>query len=306
MTDMPGMDPVATYRKGLTLAVFGGLLLTFDAPLLRLVGGDQWAVIYWRGILVFSATAIVWYWAHHTRRISHGFINGWQGVAVTACYTVGSVSFLLALHHTSIANLVFMLAAVPLIAALLSLVILRERIPLSTWIAVSAVVLGVVIIVRDGIVRGHGPGDILALIAATSVALAVVLTRKSNKNFSTAPGIAGLFSAIVALSFADTVSLAGEQWAWIALNGLFVAPLAFAALALAPRYMPAPEVGMFHLLETVLAPIWIWLMIGEAPTMAGLTGGAIVIVSLTAHSLYLLRKSKQTSTPPALEAAERC
>ena len=306
MTDMPGMDPVASYRKGLTLAVLGGILLTFDAPLLRLVGGDQWAVIYWRGILVFAATAVFWYWAHHTRRIDHGFINGWQGMAVTACYTVGSISFLLALHHTSIANLVFMLAAVPLIAALLSLVILRERIPLSTWTAISLVVLGVVIIVRDGIVRGNGPGDLLALIAAASVALAVVLTRKSKKNFSTAPGIAGLFSAIVALSFADNIALEGVQWAWIGLNGLFVAPVAFACLALAPRYMPAPEVGMYHLLETVLAPIWIWLMIGESPTMAGLTGGAIVVVTLTAHSMHLLRKSKQVPGLSALQVAERC
>ena len=306
MTDLPGMDPVATYRKGLTLAVLGGLLLTFDAPLLRLVGGDQWAVVYWRGILVFFATAAFWYWAHHTRRITHGFINGWQGVAVTVCYTVGSVSFLLALHHTSIANLVFMLAAVPLIAALLSLIILRERIPLSTWIAISLVVLGVVIIVRDGIVQGNGPGDLLALIAASSVALAVVLTRKSKKNFSTAPGIAGLFSAIIALSFADDIALEGMQWAWIGLNGLFVAPLAFACLALAPRYMPAPEVGMYHLLETVLAPIWIWLMIGEAPTSTGLAGGALVVVTLTAHSLYLLRKSKRTVPDPVLQVAERC
>jgi drug/metabolite transporter (DMT)-like permease len=81
-----------------------------------------------------------------------------------------------------------------------------------------------------------------------------------------------------------------------------VIPLASALIALGPRYLPAPEVAMFFLLDTMLTPIWIWMIFGELPTPVGMLGGTIVIVTLTAHSLWRFRTSVPT---PAVELSPR-
>ena len=78
------------------------------------------------------------------------------------------------------------------------------------------------------------------------------------------------------------------QPGWLALNGLIVIPVAFWCLATGPKYISGPEVAMFYLLETILAPVWMWMIVSEAPTRLGLIGGAIIVVALIAHSLWQL------------------
>lgn len=286
-------DGHASYRKGLLITLAGAALLTVDAPLLRLVDGAEWTVMFWRGLMIFAALLAFWMWARLTGRISHGFINGWSGAVVGGCYSLAGICFILALHNTTIANLVFILALVPLLAAVLSFFILRERLAPATWIAIACSLVGVFIIVEDGMGRGTLRGDLLALAAAASLSLALVLTRRAGKNFSTAPGVAGLVAALFAIYFVDDFALNGPQIAWLSLNGLFAAPLAFGLLALAPRYVPATQVGLFHLMETALAPLWIWLLIGEMPSRAGLIGGSVIILTLALHGLHLLARERR-------------
>jgi drug/metabolite transporter (DMT)-like permease len=84
---------------------------------------------------------------------------------------------------------------------------------------------------------------------------------------------------------------------WVVLNGLTITPIAFWALAAAPRYMPAAETAMFYLLETVLAPVWVWLIFRETPALPTLIGGSIIIAALAAHSLA--RMLGKTDIEPA-------
>ena len=77
---------------------------------------------------------------------------------------------------------------------------------------------------------------------------------------------------------------------WIVFDGLIMIPLAFFCLATGPRYLSAPEVGMFYLLETILAPLWIWIVFLEVPTPQTLVGGAVLILALVGHSVWQMRK----------------
>ena len=92
------------------------------------------------------------------------------------------------------------------------------------------------------------------------------------------------------------VSKTGYQVAepgWIIFNGAVVMPISFFCLAAAPRYISGPEVSMFYLLETVLAPVWVWMVFDEVPSGRSLTGGAILIVALVAHSLWQLHEGRR-------------
>ena len=76
---------------------------------------------------------------------------------------------------------------------------------------------------------------------------------------------------------------------WLLANGLIVVPIAAWCLALAPRYIPAPQVAMFYLIETVLAPVWVWIVFAETVSGATLAGGSIVLAAILAHSLWSMR-----------------
>ncbi len=277
------------HPKGLAIAAIGGILFTFDIPLLRLAGGDQWTMIFGRGIFLFAAISLWWYFFRWRRGHREFFLNGWPGVAVAFTNTLANILFIAAIPRTNAANLVFILALNPIFAAVLAWAVLRERIPVWTWLAVTLSFLGVAIIVWDGLITGTWAGDVMALIVAMCTAVALTIIRKTGRNVVTSLATGSLVSALVALWWAKPLLMPLEGWGWLALNGLIVMPLASALIAIGPRYIPSAEVAMFFLLDTFLTPIWIWMLFGEVPTARALTGGVIVVVTLLTHSIWRFR-----------------
>jgi len=287
---MPSTARLSEYRKGLLVAISGVLLLTLDTPLLRLVDGNQWTVIFWRGIFVFLALGAWWLWRRHSTGSRQSFLMGRWGMFVSLLYGLSNVFFVIALHNTSVANLLVILALNPLICALLSLVFLHDRVNLSTWVAIAASFFGVALIIQDSFGSLSFYGDVMAMLAVFTLASAIVFTRKSGLNLTTSPALAGLIAAVVALPFAPSLVLEGSQWGYMAANGILVMAIASAMLAYAPSLLPAAHVGMFYLLETVLGPLWVWLAVGEEPSKMAFIGGAIVITTLIVHSIVSIRK----------------
>jgi drug/metabolite transporter (DMT)-like permease len=215
-------------------------------------------------------------------------------VAVVALlYALSALTFIAAVYNTATANLVFILAFNTMFAALLSWLFLKERPGRATLIAMAAMLVGVLIIVRDGISSGHLFGDLMALSSAFCIALAIVITRASGKNMGFTPLVS------VVLPFVVAAMMVGQNgyhvavpW-WIVLDGFVIMPLSFFCLASGPRYLSAPEVAMFYLLETVLAPVWVWMIFAEVPSSQSMIGGTILIVSLIAHSLWQLHQGRK-------------
>ena len=279
------------HRKGLLIAGIGGILFTFDIPLLRLAGGDQWTMIFGRGIFLFIAIFTWWYLFRWRRGHKEFFLNGWPGVAVAFTNTIANILFIAAITKTTAANLVFILALNPIFAAVLAWLVLKEHIPVWTWVAVVMSFIGVGIIVWDGLITGTWVGDIMALVVAMCTAVALTIIRKTGRNVVTSLATGSLVSALIAFWWAKPLLMPLESWGWVMLNGLIVMPLASALIAIGPRYIPSAEVAMFFLLDTVLTPIWIWLLFGEVPTQRAMVGGAIVITTLLLHSYWRFRTS---------------
>lgn len=288
----------AAHRKGLAITFAGGMFMTFDTPLLRLVDTDPWTAIVWRGLFVFLAMGGFWLWWRLATGSRDPFINGRDGYVVALLHCAANILFMTALHYTTVANLVFILALNPLFAALFSFLWLNERVNRATLIAILAALLGVVIIVWDGLGRGSAFGDMLALGCATVLGFGLTYVRRSRKNLSLSPALGALIAAGIAVPFAQQLWLVGDQWVYMALNGFVVMPMASAMLVAGPRYITAAEVAMFFLLETVLAPVWVWLVVGEVPSGNSLIGGAIILTTLALHSLHRLgtgrRRARKT------------
>ncbi|WP_137158249.1 DMT family transporter [Rhizobium sp. FKL33] len=272
------------HAKGVIITFLGGLALSFDIPILRLAEGGVWALLFVRSILTVVVAALVWWVIKAKRGVAPVLFHDWRGVLVAVLYGLSTIFFLLSVFNTSTANVAFILAFNPMFGALLSWIFLRERPDAATWAAMAAMTIGVLIIVGDGLESGHLFGDLMAGLSALSIAGALTVSRASRLDFGFTPLAAAIIPAIVGAAVSMKVGFTIEHPGWIIFNGLILTPFAFWALATGPRYLSAAESGMFYLLETVLAPVWVWLIFLETPTTATLVGGAIILIALAAHS----------------------
>jgi drug/metabolite transporter (DMT)-like permease len=295
MTDMADRFPVDA-RRGLLITSIGGLLFTFDLPLLRLAHSDKWTLIFSRGVLLFLAITAVWWLLRKLNGTNGSYIAGRAGWAVVATNTVANITYIAAITETDAANVVLITALIPIVTALLSRVFLGEAIHRFTWIATILSLAGVAIIVWDS-VNGSGLfGDVLAMISCLCTAMAFTIIRGSGKNVATSLGVGSLASAVVALGVilwggVETIPLAPQGWLYVALSGLVVIPLASTLIANGPRFLPSADVSMFFLLETVLTPIWIYLLFMEVPTRSVFLGGFVIIATLLVHSAWRLSRA---------------
>ena len=281
------------HAKGLALTAFGGLTLTVDIPLIRLANGDHWSILFMRTGTTLIAALLIWaIWRFFSPKAPQ-LIPGRAGLAVAALYGLGSIVFITAVYNTSTANLVFILAFNTMFAALLSWVFLKERPRPATLIAMLFMIFGVLIIVGDSIGTGQMFGNVMALLSTLCIAGAITITRASGKDmgFTSLVGVVFPFAVAVLMVSKTGINVAAP-W-WIILNGAVVMPIAFFCLANGPKYISGPEVAMFYLLETILAPVWIWMIFAEAPSRNSMIGGTILIVTLVVHSLWQLQDGRR-------------
>ena len=285
-------DPEANAR-GFALTLFGVLVLTPDTLLIRLIDIDPWTMNLWRGLLMSFSLTVCYLLVARGQALAGVKALGLAGVAVAGIYSINAITFVLALDHTQVANVLIIIASTPLIASLLSIIFLKERVAFPTWLAIAGAMAGISIVVSDGARAGTSLGDLLAL--ATAIALAVtfiIIRHNKHVNMIPATAFGALISALIAMPFAEPLQLEGAQLGLMLLLGLVIMPLSFGLITLGPRSIPAPEVALLLLLETVLGPIWVWLGIDEKPSEMTIIGGCVVISAVMLQSIWRLRRNR--------------
>ncbi|MBB4065507.1 DMT family transporter [Gellertiella hungarica] len=284
---MPLLSP---HRKGLLITFIGGLALSFDVPLVRLSGGSAWQVIALRSIMTFAAALALYAALRLFTRQKPLLVPGRGALVAGIFYGISTIFFLGAVFHTSTANVVFIIAFNPMFAALASWIFLKERPSSATLLTMAVMIVGVGVIVQGSLEGGHLFGDMLAMGAALLLAGAITIGRATRQEMGFVPLIGAIMPAAIAAVFAWPTGFSLPDPFWLALDGMVMIPLAFFCLATGPRYLKAAEVGMFYLLETVLAPIWVWLIFSEVPTTQSLVGGLIITLALVAYSAAQMRR----------------
>ncbi|NRP71044.1 hypothetical protein ILFOPFJJ_01927 [Ensifer psoraleae] len=288
----------ARHRRGLAITGLGGLALSFDIPLIRSANGEVWSILAVRSVSTFLVALAAWFVLNRVLGRRVALIPGKAGLIAGLFYGINSFTFLLAVFNTSTANVVFVLAFTSMFAAILSWVFLRERPSNATLLTMAIMVFGVGVIVQDGLESGHLFGDAMAACSAFLLASAITISRKNGRDMALVPLTTAIFPAIAAFALLPSSGISIAEPGYILFNGLIMIPLAFFCLATGPRYLSAPEVGMFYLLETILAPIWVWIVFSETPTTQTLVGGAILILALIGHSFWQMRhKTMKAQTP---------
>ena len=288
-------------RIGFLLVFLSALFWSFGGAIARFIEtDDSWTVVFWRS--AWAAAFLVGYmlWRDGGRGTLAMFrAMGLPGVAVAICFATASTSFVVALAHTTVANILLMQAGVPLIAALLAWALFRETVSGATWAAIAAVICGVAIMVSESFTGAVSPiGDGLALLIAVAFSIATVITRRFahvRMTPATCLGtiIAGAFAAGQASAFAVSAPDMGFLFAFGALN----LGLGLACFATGARLIPAAYAALIGTFEPVLGPIWVWLVHAEIPSARTLLGGAVVFAALLVHIVLECRRQARPRRP---------
>lgn len=274
---------------GVLVTLAGVMIFVPDALVMRLIGGDMLALAFWRGLLsggiFLSANLIL---ARHTMPGKGEWVDR-KGLLVIGLNAVGVISWCSAMQYTSAANALLVLATAPFIAALLSWLTLRETIDRATALAIGLVFAGVLVIASGSLGQGRLLGDGFALLNATSIAAYYVTLRTTGRrNMLPHVAVGSILGGLLALPFASFAPVTAETATLIFLSGAIILPGAAGLLMLGPRYLPAPEVSMITLLEVILGPLLVWAVIGENPGQMTLIGGALIVATVTLHTLRRL------------------
>lgn len=290
-------NEVHHHGKGALLVFGSAAVWSFGGAIARFLSvTDSWVVVFWRSVFATVFLLGFMLWRDGPRDTLASFRKmGLPGVGVALCFATASTSFVVALAHTTVANVLLIQAGVPLIAALMTFLLFGERITGATWAAIVAVIAGVGIMV-SGSVGGNMSllGDGLALVVALVFAGATVITRR-HANVGMMPAvctgtfIAGVVSSVMASHYAintmDTLLLF-----WF---GALNLGLGMAFFVTGVRLLPSALAALIGVAEPVLGPIWVWLVHGEVPGARTLAGGLLVFVALLAHLFWEFRRQAQ-------------
>ena len=169
---------------------------------------------------------------------------------------------------------------------------LKEIPSKKTWIAIAITFISVVYIFYDSLQLGNIYGDLLGFITALGLAIGAVTIRSAKeKNLVPAAVVGKMFVAIFAMFFIETYALLESDLLIVPLMCIMCVAIPFVLVTIAPRFIPAEEVNLFFLLETIIGPIWVWMVIKEQPSIETIQGGVVIILTLAIHSFIKLKKS---------------
>ncbi|MAM89821.1 MAG: EamA family transporter [unclassified Hahellaceae] len=273
-------------------------VLSFDALLVRLADVAAWDIVFWRGWLVCLALTIYLVAARQLSQIRL-LKQFWVAtLVIAALYALGSSLFVFSIKLTKVANTVLILSCTPFCAALFSWFILGERIRLRTVIAMLAATTGIVVVFAGAAGFGDGLHDVVGSFLALLIALITGLTLTLLRKYAALPlipilALSGAVAGLLALPFANPLGTEAESLGWLMVMGLVQIPIAWICALTATRYIPAPEVSLFLLIETVLGPVWVWLVLGEIIPPLTLFGGIFILGAVCIHAWLGMRETLQ-------------
>ena len=286
------MKNLSSQQKGSLLAFVAVMFITPDSLFIRLSNIDTWGLVFYRGIIPFVTVLLGMLIIYKLNFFKMLFTSGYHGIIYILTFSLTNITFVVSIQNTNVANTLVMIAMAPMLSAILGAIFLKELPDKKTWIAIFVTFGAAVYIFYDSLKLGNFFGDILGLITALGLAIGAVTIRSArNKNLVPAAVVGKLIVALFALFFIESFTLTKSDQIIVPLMCIMCVAIPFVLVTIAPRFIPAAEVNLFFLLETIIGPIWVWLVIQEQPSIETIQGGAVIITAIAIHSFIKLKNS---------------
>ena len=286
------MNNLTDQQKGSLLAFIAVMFITPDSLFIRLSNIDTWSLVFYRGIIPFVTVFIGMLLIYKLNFFKILLTGGYQGLIYIITFSVTNITFVVSIQNTNVANTLIMIAMAPMLSAILGTIFLKELPDKKTWIAIFITFAAAVYIFYDSLQLGNLFGDLMGLVTALGLAIGAVTIRSAKeKNLVPAAVVGKLIVALFALLFIESFTLVESDKIIVPLMCIMCVAIPFVLVTIAPRFIPAAEVNLFFLLETIIGPIWVWLIIKEQPSLETIQGGLIIIITIAIHSFIKLKNS---------------
>ena len=280
--------------KGALLAFVGAMFIVPDSIYVRLIDGDGLVTAFWRNVIAGLAIALILLVRSKESAQKTFLVISKVGAWYAVCVSVSSISFVVAISNTSIASVLYILAAMPVFTAVLGKIFLSDAVDKAFGIVMVFVLLGL------GLIAFHSNssslnsafGNAMAFITMLGFSISVTLARKEKaRSMLPALSIGLLLSGVVLVMFIDPLQYFVQKPALYLLHGVTLA-IAVSALAQAARYTKGSVVTLFMLLEAALAPIVAWAIFSEYPGVAVIAGGLLVMMAVAMYGVWSISRSR--------------
>ena len=286
------MNSLTDQKKGSLMAFVAVMFITPDSLFIRLSNVETWSLVFYRGIIPFVLVFIGMLLIYRLKFFNLLRSNGYYGFAYVLTFSVTNIAFVVSIQNTNVANTLIMIATAPMLSAILGSFFLKENPDKKTWVAIFITFFAALYIFYDSIKLGNFFGDILGFVAAMGLAVCAVIIRSAKRlNLVPSAVVGKLIIALFAMLFVKDYSLNNNDIYIVPLMCVMCVAIPFVLVTIAPRFITAAEVNLFFLLETIIGPIWVWLIIKEQPTPETIVGGAIIVLTIATHSFLKLKKS---------------
>lgn len=288
--------PGISYASGVLLVLLAGVFWsTMGLGIRSIETANVWQILFYRScalsaFLFVLITLRSGYRPLDTiRRAGRAGIIG--GIGLVFAFAGG----IYAIQTTSVANAMFLFAAAPFLAAVLGRVLLRESVRNSTWIAMLFALVGILIMVVNGIAAGRLAGNLTALLSAAGFAVFTIALRWGKlEDMLPAVFLAGVFASITAALVCAMggygFGIPAQDVAIALAMGVFQVGAGLAIFTLGSKVVPAAELALLSMTEVLLAPLWVWLFLGETASLYTLIGGSILMLAIAGNAISGLRR----------------
>ncbi|MCV2870489.1 DMT family transporter [Defluviimonas sp. WL0002] len=283
------------YGTGVVLVVVAGLLWSgFGLAVRHLDGAGAWAVVFWRSVALVPALMLFVSWRSRGQAMRRVLATGWSGVVGGLCLIAASLGGIYSIQATTVANAVFLFAAAPFLTAVLGWALLGERVRGATWASIALAAVGIFIMVREGLALGALDGNLAALGSALGFAGFTVAIRSGRQGDMMPTVVLGGVFTMIAAAF---VAPAMGETLWVSTHDIILS-MAMGACLLATgmalytigsRVIPAAELPLLSIVEVLLAPVWVWLFLGETASGGTVLGGTILVSAVVLNALSGMR-----------------
>ena len=290
--DRTGLPGVQQRQIGIALVALAGVFWSLQGPIVRMIetaSGPQ--IVFWRAVgqlvVMLGVVAIV----NRGRVVSAFRLAGYRAVVGALCHAASSTCFVLAVLHTTVANVVFIMASAPLLAAVVAWPLLRERIETRTLGAMIVAVIGIAVMMSEGLATGDVTGTLLALVTTFGFAgIAVVARWGGGLNMLPAVCLGAALTVVAGWMMAGgDVAVAIPDLLYALGSGGLLTATGATLFLYGAKFVPAGVLAFLTLTEVVLAPIWVWAVFAEVPSAYTLAGGAVVLVAICTEAVLRVR-----------------
>jgi len=291
------------HLKALLITVLGVLLISLEALFIKLTNIEALSFAFYSGIFMFISTSCILLYSNKDKikdkiKISKQKSN--LSVILLCGFLLGisNIAFISAIKNTSVANTVLIFSSAPIFSAFYMYLFFKEKSTKNIYIASFFIIIGLLVIFSSQLGQGQLQGNIYATIAIAVFSLVfVILSRYKNINILAIISFSSIVTMIISFIFLKDISIDVDNLYILLLAGLLTSPLSRVLMGIGTKTLPASEVSLLMIIETIMAPVWVWLFLNEIPTNTTLIGGSIILMTLILNSLYVLKvNSKKVIT----------